>query len=194
MKAQPGLHGAGQIMENPKSGERFLWRRTTAQTRGRSIAFELEIAPGGEVPGAHRHPGMPERFEVLAGQIGLRVDKQTQIVRAGHITVPPGAAHAWWNAGDGQARVLVEFEPALHLEGMFRSSLALIEAGNVDRKGRPNPLAIAALLDEFRDEIALPSPTLNRAFRALAPIARLLGHRPLYPRSWVTDQLPSRDA
>jgi quercetin dioxygenase-like cupin family protein len=189
MKPQPGVHGAGEIMENPNSGERFIWQRTTTQTRGQSISFELEIAPGGTVPGAHRHPGAPERFEVLAGQIGLRVGKQTQILRAGQITVPAGATHAWWNAGDEQARVLVEFDPALHLEGMFRSALAIIEAGNADRKGRPNPLAIAALLDEFRDEIALPSPVLNHALRALAPIARLFGHRPLYPRSWVTDQL-----
>jgi UDP:flavonoid glycosyltransferase YjiC (YdhE family)/quercetin dioxygenase-like cupin family protein len=190
MKAQPGSHGAGEIMENRNRGERFLWRQTTAQTRGRSISFELEIAPGGAVPAAHRHPGAAERFEVLSGQIALRFGKQVQVQRPGPVnTVSAGAAHAWWNAGDGKARVLVEFEPALHLEGMFRSSLAVIEAGHVDRKGRPNPLAIAAVLGEFPDEIALANRALNRVFRALAPIARLLGHRPHYPRKWVADQL-----
>jgi hypothetical protein len=146
------------------------------------------------VPAAHRHPGAAERFEVLTGQIALRVGKQVQILRSGQVTVPAAAAHAWWNAGDGRARVLVEFEPALHLEGMFRSSLAVIQAGHVDRKGRPNPLAIAAVLDEFPDEIALANPALNRVFRALAPMARLLGHRPLYPRNWVADQLTSGNA
>jgi len=43
----------------------------------------------------------------------------------------------------------VQFEPALHLEGMFRSSLAVVEAGQLDRKGQPNPLAIAPVRDEF---------------------------------------------
>jgi hypothetical protein len=43
------------------------WAADDGTESGRSIAFELEIAPGGAVPGAHRHPGMPERFEVLAG-------------------------------------------------------------------------------------------------------------------------------
>jgi len=112
-----------------------------------------------------------------------------QILRSGRVTVPAGVPHAWWNAGDALARVLVSFEPALHLEAMFRSSLAVIEAGRVDRKGRPGPLAIAALLAEFPDEIALANPGLDRALRSLAPAARLLGHHPLYPRTWVADQL-----
>lgn len=181
-------------MENRNSGERFIWRRTTAQTGGRSISFELEIAPGGAVPAAHRHPAAAERFEILAGQIALRTGEQVQILRSGRVAVPAGTPHAWWNAGDGQARVLVTFDPALHLEGMFRSSLAVIEAGRVDRRGRPDPLSIAALLAEFPEEIALANPALDRVLRALAPVARLLGHRPLYPRTWVADQLvPGRE-
>src|SRR5918998_2682567 len=42
IKARPGLPGAGEIMKNRNSGERFLWQ-TTAQNLGRSISFELEI-------------------------------------------------------------------------------------------------------------------------------------------------------
>lgn len=60
-------------MKNRNSGERFLWQ-TTAQTLGRSISFELEIPPGGAVPGAHRHPCAVERFKVLTRQITLRVE------------------------------------------------------------------------------------------------------------------------
>jgi mannose-6-phosphate isomerase-like protein (cupin superfamily) len=90
MKARQGLHGAGEIMENRNSGERFHWRQTTAQTRGRSISFELEIAPGGAVPGAHRHPGAAERFEVLTGQIALRTGTQVRVLRSGQVTVPAG--------------------------------------------------------------------------------------------------------
>jgi hypothetical protein len=47
------------------------------------------------------------------------------------------------------------------------------------------------VLNEFPDEIALANPALNRA---LAPIARLLGHRALYPRNWVADQLSPSSA
>src|SRR3712207_4335245 len=129
-----GLHGAGETMENRNSGERFIWRRTTAQTHGRSIAFELEIAPGGAVPAAHRHPGAAERFEILDGQIALRTGEQVQILRSGRVTVPAGVPHAWWKAGDALARVLVSFEPALDLEAMVRSSIAVIEAGCGHRK------------------------------------------------------------
>ena len=73
IKARPGLPGAGEIMKNRNSGEQFLWQ-TTAQNLGRSISFELEIPPGGAVPGAHRHPGAVERFKALTRQITLRVE------------------------------------------------------------------------------------------------------------------------
>jgi hypothetical protein len=56
IKARPGLPGAGEIMGNRNSSERFLWRQTTAQTLGRSISFELEIPPGGAVRGATAIP------------------------------------------------------------------------------------------------------------------------------------------
>ena len=55
-------------------------------------------------------------------------------------------------------------------------------------------LAIAAVPDEFPAEVALANPGLNRVFRALAPMARLLGHRPLYSRNWVANQLTSDNA
>jgi hypothetical protein len=47
---------AGQILENPVSGEKIIFRQTAAETDGELLAFELVLAPGGAVPGAHVHP------------------------------------------------------------------------------------------------------------------------------------------
>jgi len=47
---------AGQILENPISGEKIIFRQTAAETDGELLAFELVLAPGGAVPGAHVHP------------------------------------------------------------------------------------------------------------------------------------------
>ena len=47
---------AGQILENPVSGEKIIFRQTAAETDGELLAFELVLAPGGAVPGARVHP------------------------------------------------------------------------------------------------------------------------------------------
>ena len=57
---------AGQVLENPISGEKIIFRQTAADTDGELLAFELVLAPGGAVPGAHVHPEQEERFEVDA--------------------------------------------------------------------------------------------------------------------------------
>ena len=56
---------AGQILDNPVSGERFEFRRTSADTNGELLEFDLTLAADGSVPGAHVHPKQEERFEVL---------------------------------------------------------------------------------------------------------------------------------
>jgi hypothetical protein len=40
---------AGQILENPVSGERIIFRKTASDTHGELLAFELFLAPDGHV-------------------------------------------------------------------------------------------------------------------------------------------------
>jgi hypothetical protein len=47
---------AGQILENPQSGERFVFSRAAADTNGEYLEFDLELQPDGKVPGKHVHP------------------------------------------------------------------------------------------------------------------------------------------
>ena len=48
---------AGQILDNPVSGERFEFRRTAADTNGELLEFDLTLAADGSVPGCPRAPG-----------------------------------------------------------------------------------------------------------------------------------------
>ena len=52
----------GQIVDNPVSGERIIFRRTAADTGGELLEIDLELAPDGHVPGKHVHPVQEERF------------------------------------------------------------------------------------------------------------------------------------
>ena len=46
---------AGQMVENPVTGERIVFRQTSADTGGELVAIDLALPVGGHVPGVHVH-------------------------------------------------------------------------------------------------------------------------------------------
>ena len=50
------------IIENPLSGEQITIRRTSTDTGGAVLEWELLLAPGGRVPSSHAHPEQEEVF------------------------------------------------------------------------------------------------------------------------------------
>jgi len=46
---------SGQVLDNPISGERFVFHQTADDTGGQLLAFDLVLAPDGQVPGGHVH-------------------------------------------------------------------------------------------------------------------------------------------
>ena len=111
---------AGQIIDNPVTGERIEFLRTAADTDGELLEFELELAADGRVPGAHVHPEQEERFHVLDGTMRFRLGLRTIVAEAGDtVVVPAGRVHKFANGGDGPARARVEVEPALDMEDLL---------------------------------------------------------------------------
>ena len=45
----------GQILVNPDSGERFIFRTTAGESRGELLEFDTVIEPHGRVPGGHAY-------------------------------------------------------------------------------------------------------------------------------------------
>ncbi|HEX2231985.1 MAG TPA: hypothetical protein VHG69_01325, partial [Thermoleophilaceae bacterium] len=68
---------AGQVIENPVSGEKITFRKTAADTNGELLAIDLELSADGHVPGAHVHPNQEERFEVVSGRMKFRKGLKT---------------------------------------------------------------------------------------------------------------------
>ncbi len=165
---------AGQILENPVSGERIVFRKTASDTGGELLAFELFLAPDGHVPGAHVHPQQEERFEVVKGTMKFRRGLETVIARAGDtVVVPPGVMHRFENAGEEPAHVLVEVRPALRMEQLFETATALALEGRTNRKGMPKPLELALFVREFEREVRAPLVPAGLVRAVMAPLARL---------------------
>jgi quercetin dioxygenase-like cupin family protein len=174
----------GQILDNPVSGERITFRQTAADTDGELLEFDLELAPDGHVPGKHVHPSQEERFEVLSGTMKFKMDRRTVIAEAGEVvTVPAGAAHKFENGGDETAHVRVQVTPALEMERLFETAVALADEGRTTGKGMPKPLDLALFVREFADEVqgVFPPVWVQRASLApLAWLARRRGHAERY--------------
>jgi uncharacterized membrane protein YphA (DoxX/SURF4 family)/quercetin dioxygenase-like cupin family protein len=179
------LTKAGDVFENPVTGERAVVLIGTEQTGGELLVADLFIRPGGAVMGEHLHPAIEERFTVLRGRVGFRLAGRTSTAEPGvTLVAPPGTPHDWWNAGKEEARVRVEVRPGARFAAFIVTAFGLARDGRVDRRGMPKPLQLALFAREFDDVIqfTLPPRVVQRiSFGLLAPIARLLGYRGSYP-------------
>jgi quercetin dioxygenase-like cupin family protein len=131
----------GQVIENPVSGERITFRRTSADTNGELLEFDIELTPDGHVPGMHVHPAQEERFEVLGGSVRFQKGLRRVTATAGDtVVVEPGKAHKFENVGGESATMRVQVRPALEMERLFETAISLAEEGRVTSKGMPKPL------------------------------------------------------
>lgn len=176
---------AGEIYENRIQGDRFVVREGGEDTGGERLVGDLYIRPGGAIAGKHVHSYITERFEVVAGTVGFHVNGRDELARVGEqVEVPPGAVHAWWNAGEDEAHVLVDIRPAERFELMVQNLYGLANDGKSNAKGVPRLLPLALFAREFRREgefIRPPRLVQRLVFAVLAPLARARGYRAVNP-------------
>jgi mannose-6-phosphate isomerase-like protein (cupin superfamily) len=182
---------AGDSIENPVTGERIVFRRTSRDTGGQAVVLECFVQPKGFVAAAHVHPSQEERFEILSGTVGFRTPLGERIAGpCERVTVPAGTPHTFWNAGEVEAHFVCEVRPALQFEQLVETMFALAADGKTNRKGMPNPLRLAVIANAHFDTVRLPFPPawIQKAGLLLgAPLGRLLGYRATYEPSVDAD-------
>jgi quercetin dioxygenase-like cupin family protein len=168
---------AGQVIENPLSGERITIRQTASQTGGTLLAWELELTPGGRVPASHVHPGQEEIFTVLAGRMRFRIGWRRRVAGPGDtVTIPPGTVHHFANAGPVPVLVAVQTRPALAMEDLLETAAALARDQYKTAQARPRLADLALFMRDFEREVAAPVlPGLLRLAARL--VARLASSR-----------------
>jgi quercetin dioxygenase-like cupin family protein len=162
---------AGQTIDNPVTGERIVFRQTSADTGGRLLEVDLVLSPDGHVPGAHIHPKQEERFEIVSGTMKFRLGLRKIIARPGDVVaVPPGKIHKFQNAGETPVHARVQVRPALQMEELFETSVRLAQQGRTTRKGLPRPLDLSLFVAKFADEVRAPFPPAPVVNATLAPL------------------------
>ena len=171
-------------MENPVSGEdRIVFTKTAQQTGGELFALEVFIRAGAPGTPEMVHPHQDESFKILSGSLDFRIGGQERRLKAGEsLLIPKGTPHNWWNERDEEAHAQVEIRPALRSEELFANIYGLCS----EKGALPNPLQLAVLTDEHKDEgTYLTKPPLlvqKVMFGVLAPVGRLLGYRAHYSK------------
>ena len=156
-----------------------------------SMAFEREgdslwvftsMDPGAHLP-EHFHPTLTERWEVLEGTAGVKVDGRWHEVTAADdpVLVAPGVRHELRNTSDEQARLRTEVTPAGQLEEFLIESARAAREGLYNARNLPTSwrgaLWLADFADRFSDDsvVTSPPPAVQRLL--LPPLARLARRR-----------------
>jgi mannose-6-phosphate isomerase-like protein (cupin superfamily) len=187
---------AGDVIENPVTGQRLIFLETAADTDGERFTAEGIFPPGGFAGVPHIHPDQDEHFELLAGEAVFDVEGRRRVLGvAESIDVPRDVKHTFANAGQAEMRVRFEFRPALpSTERFYEIYFAFAQQGRVNAKAIPGLLDIATVWPVTSEHAILASPPAvvqHTLFRALAPVARLARRRPPACRIMAMQARPS---
>ena len=106
--ARPGL-----TLTDPTTGQTITFLQTAAETGGALLEMETSYVGKGGKPPMHRHPSQDEHFEVLEGELHVKLGRKSRVLKAGDsLDIPAGTAHAM----SGTARARWEVRPALGTE------------------------------------------------------------------------------
>lgn len=149
----------GNSISNSKTGEKITWLETAADTDGKRLVFDFEVAIGGKLPVVHFHPRQTERFELKKGEFVVNLAGKEQILRPGDsLTIEKGVPHQWWNASKTEAAQLtVTFQPALNTETFLEQFYGLGNSpGKTKPNGTPSFLQIMVMANEYELYVAGP--------------------------------------
>jgi len=165
---------AGDVLEDPQSGDRLVFLRTAAETGGDLLEYELTFTPRGFAARDHLHPRQSERHEVLDGSLGLVSGGRGMRLEAGDVEdVPPGTRHRIFRTQAAPLRARFALRPAFESEVLLETLFGLARDGRVDAKGNPTPLQLAVIFSEFADLGRPPRPPPAVQTAIITPLALL---------------------
>jgi len=178
----------GEVLENPITGERMIFRKTSEETEGKLFQTEFFMKPHskGVATVSHIQPGLEQRLRVLSGTMNYTLgNKIKRVAKPGdEVIIPPKVSHYIWNDGDRELCAFDEYVPAYDMEKFFETCYGLAKDGKSNKKtGVPTFPQLAVMIRGFKKEIGPGSPSgkfLGALAIVIAPLARVRGYRPWY--------------
>ncbi len=137
-------------------------------------------------PSEHFHPTYDEHFEIVQGEFVFTINGQERAARAGdQLLVEKGTPHRFRCVGGDYGAVIVETRPAARTGDVIATLFGLAHEGALTPQGQPKFLQAMVIGSEYADDTVFTNPPPAIAIpiaKALAPLARLLGHRSSYEK------------
>ena len=160
----------GELLDVPAIGLCIEFRRTTEETNGELIEFDLVGRPAGFFTQPHVHPLQTERHEVIEGRFWMRTGALERLFGPGEaVETPAGVEHSHGTYEPGRIRVTIT--PA----NRFEEWLERVASLDYLPGGWPKPKDAARLLLDFPAEArgtSLPLSVQQAAARGVLKLAR----------------------
>lgn len=158
------MRGNKQIC-NRITGQEILFKHTGNNTGGRLLEMETLYPAGSSEPPVHYHPHQSEIFEVLEGELTVRMNDNPYVYTKGQIIeILRGMPHCMWNAGTEDARISWKVTPAMNTANFLHTLFELANAGKTNASGVPALPVMIFLLKKYRNVFRLANisgTTLN---------------------------------
>lgn len=145
------------------------------------LEMETIYTPFSAEPPVHYHPRQEEYFQVLEGELTVRLNGEVKIYREGAIIhIKQQVRHSMWNSGFKVALVSWKVMPAMDTENFLRTMTWLSNNGETNAKGVPPLLAMIFLLQKYRKIFRLDMPPqllLSILYVLLTPVFLLLHYK-----------------
>ena len=165
---------SGDLLDVPGLGVSIEFRRTTGDTGGELVEFDVVGRPKGFITTPHVHPRQSERHEVIEGSFVIRTGGLERVLGPGDVVeTPAGTQHS--HKGDG--RVRVQIRSAADFEPWLERLAALDREGRLLPGGWPRPVAASRLLLDFDGEAHATGPPLRVQQAAARAILRAAQRR-----------------
>lgn len=175
----------GQVLIDPTNGDTYEFLETAADTQGARCTFKSTTNRKGLLVPDHFHLLQDETFEVLSGELSVRLDGAVRKLKSGEkITLLRNKAHNHYNDSDMPLTYIQSVTPALDFEYLVENLVGLSADGKRkgDGFGLMQELVTLRYLDSKAFLAGLPVWLQRIMMRTLAPIGRMLGYRAVYTK------------
>lgn len=145
------------------------------------LEMETIYTPFSTEPPVHYHPYQEEYFQVLEGELTVRLNGEVKIYREGaSIHIKKHVRHSMWNSGFKTALVSWKVMPAMDTAHFLRTMTWLSNNGETNARGVPALPDMVFLLRKYRKTFRLDKPpmlVLSILYVLLTPLFFLLHYK-----------------
>ena len=173
-----------KVILNPKTRNEIRFLQTAKDTGGKLLEMESTYFAHSKEPPAHYHPYQGEDFTVLSGEISIRINGKTNILKQGEsIHIPANTIHSMWNNSENKTIVNWKVQPAMNTENMLENLIGLAKDNKTNDAGVPSLLQTVLIGNKFSDVFRLANPPYiiqKILFTLLSPFSIVSGHKSVY--------------